>query len=91
VMYRTVAANLKDLENVNYDVLVFFSPSGIKSLYKNFPKFKQNKTRIACFGPTTAESVKEAGLKLDIHAPTAKAPSMTMALEQYILSVNKAK
>ncbi len=91
VMYRTVAANLKDLENVNYDVLVFFSPSGIKSLLKNFPKFKQNKTRIACFGPTTADAVKKAGLKLDIHAPNTKAPSMTMALEQYILEVNKGK
>lgn len=91
VMYKTVAANLKDLENVNYDVLVFFSPSGIKSLFKNFPKFKQNNTRIACFGPVTAEAIKKAGLRLDIHAPTPKAPSMTMALEQYIITANKAK
>lgn len=91
VMYKTIAANLKDLENVNYDVLVFFNPSGLKSLYKNFPKFKQNKTRIACFGPTTAEAVKKAGLKLDIYAPNPKAPSMTMALEQYIIAANKAK
>ena len=91
VMYKTVAANLKDLEKVNYDVLVFFSPSGIKSLFKNFPKFKQNKTRIACFGPTTAEAVIKAGLKLDIHSPNTKAPSMTMALEQYITVANKAK
>jgi len=90
IMFRTVASNLKDLENVNYDVLVFFSPAGIKSLFKNFPKFKQNKTRIACFGNTTAEAVKEAGLRLDIHAPTPKAPSMTMALEQYIIAANKA-
>ena len=91
VMYKTVAANLKDLEKVNYDVLVFFSPSGIKSLLKNFPQFKQNKTVIACFGPTTAEAVKKAGLRLDIHAPNPKAPSMTMALEQYIVAANKAK
>ena len=91
VMYKTVAANLKDLADVNYDVLVFFSPSGIKSLFKNFPKFKQNKTRIACFGVTTSEAVKKAGLKLDIFAPTPKAPSMTMALEQYIIAANKAK
>ncbi len=91
VMYRTVAANLQDLEKVNYDILVFFSPSGIKSLFKNFPKFKQNKTRIACFGPTTAEAVTKAGLKLDIHSPNPKAPSMTMALEQYIIAANKAK
>lgn len=91
VMFRTVASDLSDLANVNYDVLVFFTPAGIKSLFKNFPKFKQNKTRIACFGPTTAKAVKEAGLNLDIHAPSPKAPSMTMALEQYITAANKAK
>ena len=91
VMYRTVCSNLRDLANINYDVLVFFSPSAVTSLFKNFPKFKQNKTRIACFGPTTAKAVKEAKLKLDIHAPNPKAPSMTMALEQYIIAANKAK
>jgi len=91
VMYKTVASDLSDLANVNYDVLVFFTPSGIKSLFKNFPKFKQNKTRIACFGASTAQAVKEAGLKLDIHAPTPQAPSMAMALEQYIITANKAK
>lgn len=91
IMFRTVASDLSDLANVNYDVLVFFSPVGIKSLFKNFPKFKQNKTRIACFGPITAKAIKDAGLKLDIHAPNPKAPSMTMALEQYIVMANKAK
>lgn len=90
VMYRTVCSDLKDLANVNYDVLVFFSPSGIKSLLKNFPKFKQNKTRIASFGSTTALAVKDAKLKVDISAPNPKAPSMTMALEQYIIANNKA-
>ena len=91
VIYKTVCSNLSDLAKVNYDVLVFFSPSGIKSLFKNFPKFKQNKTRIAAFGPTTAKAVIDAGLKLDIHAPNPKAPSMTMALEQYIKAANKGK
>lgn len=91
VIYKTVCSDLSDLADVNYDVLVFFSPSGIKSLFQNFPKFKQNKTRIAAFGPTTAKAVKEAGLKLDIHAPMPAAPSMTMALEQYIAKVNKGK
>ena len=91
VIYKTVCSNLSDLAKVNYDVLVFFSPSGIKSLFKNFPKFKQNKTRIAAFGPTTAKAVIDAGLKLDIHAPNPKAPSMTMALEQYIKTANKGK
>lgn len=91
IIYKTVCSDLSDLADVNYDVLVFFSPSGIKSLFQNFPKFKQNKTRIAAFGPTTAKAVKEAGLKLDIHAPMPAAPSMTMALEQYISKVNKGK
>jgi len=89
IIYKTVCSDLSDLADVNYDVLVFFSPSGIKSLFQNFPNFKQNKTRIAAFGPTTAKAVEEAGLRLDIHAPTPNAPSMTMALEQYIKKVNK--
>lgn len=90
VLYRTVASDLSDLANVNYDMLVFFSPSGIKSLFKNFPKFKQNNTLIAAFGPTTARAAIDAGLKLDIHAPTPQAPSMTMALERYIQFGEKA-
>jgi uroporphyrinogen-III synthase len=84
ILYRTVSADLSDLADIKYDVLVFFSPSGIKSLYQNFPDFEQNSTRIACFGPSTAQAVREAGLRLDIEAPTSQAPSMTMALEQYI-------
>ncbi len=89
IIYKTVASDLSDLANVNYDVLVFFSPSGIKSLQKNFPNFKQNNTRIAAFGPTTAQAVIAAGLRLDIQAPIPSAPSMTMALEQYIKKSNK--
>lgn len=84
VMYRTVCSDLSDLSDVKYDVLVFFSPSGIESLFKNFPDFVQGETRIAVFGPTTAKAAEKAGLRIDINAPTAKAPSMTMALEQYI-------
>ncbi len=84
VLYRTVASDLSDLANVNYDMLVFFSPSGINSLLKNFPDFKQNNTLIAAFGPTTAKAVKEAGLNLNVHAPQPNAPSMTMAIEQHI-------
>jgi len=89
VIYKTVCSDLSDLSNVDYDVLVFFSSSGIKSLFQNFPKFKQRNTRIAAFGPTTAKAVIEAGLNLDIQAPVPNAPSMTMALEQYISKVNK--
>lgn len=84
VFYRTVCSDLSDLADVNYDMLVFFSPSGIESLLKNFPEFKQNKTRIAAFGTTTAAAVKEAGLKLDVHAPAPGLPSMSMAIESYI-------
>lgn len=89
VLYRTVSSDLSDFKEVNYDILVFFSPSCIKSLFHNFPDFKQNDIRIACFGPTTAQAVHEAGLRLDIEVPTVQAPSMTMALEQYIKKVNK--
>jgi len=84
ILYRTVSSDLSDLSDIKYDILVFFSPSGIKSLFQNFPGFTQNETRIACFGPATAKAVQDAGLRLDIQAPTAQAPSMTMALEQYI-------
>lgn len=86
ILYRTVASDLSDLEDVKYDVLVFFSPSGIESLLKNFPGFKQNGTKIAAFGPTTANAVKQNNLRLDIHAPLPQAPSMTMAIEQFIKS-----
>lgn len=89
ILYRTISSDLSDLKDVNYDILVFFSPSGIRSLLQNFPDFKQNDTRIASFGPSTARAVKEAGLRLDIQAPTPQAPSMTMALEQYIKNINK--
>ncbi len=89
ILYKTVSSDLSDLKDVNYDVLVFFSPSGIISLMKNFPEFEQNQTRIASFGTATAQAVTEAGLRLDIKAPTPQAPSMTMALEQYIKKTNK--
>lgn len=88
-LYRTVVSDLSDLENVFYDILVFFSPSGIESLFQNFPNFKQNDTRIAAFGNSTIDAVKEAGLTCNIQAPTPETPSMTMALEKYIKEVNK--
>ena len=88
VIYKTIASDLSDLAEVNYDIIAFFSPSGITSLFHNFPEFKQNKTRIAAFGPTTAKAVKEAGLILDIEAPHPNAPSMTGALEMYIRKAN---
>jgi len=89
IIYRTVCSDLSDLDDVTYDVLVFFSPSGIKSLFQNFPEFKQNETRIAAFGPTTIKAVEEKGLRVDIKAPQPEAPSMTMALENYIKEANK--
>ncbi|MDG1158630.1 MAG: uroporphyrinogen-III synthase [Flavobacteriales bacterium] len=84
VMYRTVCSDLSDLSDVKYDMLVFFSPSGIESLFKNFPDFTQGNTRIAVFGPTTAKATIDAGLRIDVNAPNQKAPSMTMAIENYI-------
>ena len=89
VLFKTVISDLSDLENVFYDVLVFFSPSGIKSLFENFPTFKQNDTRIAVFGNSTVKAAEEAGLQIDIAAPSKETPSMTMALEKYIKKVNK--
>ena len=91
VFYKTVISDLSDLANVYYDILVFFSPSGIDSLFHNFPDFKQNNTRIAVFGNTTIKAVKERGLRVDIAAPTPETPSMTMALEKYIQETNKKK
>jgi uroporphyrinogen-III synthase len=87
--YKTLVSDLSEYENVFYDILVFFSPSGIQSLFENFPNFKQNDTRIAAFGNTTVKAAEEAGLKVDIQAPTPETPSMTMALEKYIKDVNK--
>jgi uroporphyrinogen-III synthase len=89
ILYRTVSTDLTDLSDVNYDIIAFFSPSGVKSLFENFPDFKQNNTRIAAFGTATCQAVLDAGLRLDIEAPTAKALSMKMALEDYIKRVNK--
>ncbi|WP_445757175.1 uroporphyrinogen-III synthase [Polaribacter sp.] len=88
-LYRTMTSDLTDLENVFYDILVFFSPSGIESLFLNFPNFKQNETRIAAFGQSTVDAVKKSGLVCNIEAPTKETPSMTMALEKYIKEVNK--
>jgi uroporphyrinogen-III synthase len=89
ILYRTVSSDLSDLSMINYDVLVFFSPSGILSLLKNFPEFEQKDTIIASFGNSTAIAVKEAGLRLDLEAPLPNAPSMTMALDMFIKEYNK--
>ncbi|SCY39811.1 uroporphyrinogen-III synthase [Nonlabens sp. Hel1_33_55] len=82
--FKTVISDLSDLANVKYDVLVFFSPSGIESLFQNFPEFKQDGTRIAVYGNTTSQAAKDKGLRIDIQAPTPESPSMTMAIENYI-------
>ena len=91
IFYKTVISDLSDLRDVYYDILVFFSPTGIKSLFENFPDFKQNDTRIAVFGSTTEQEAIESGLRVDILAPTPETPSMTMALEKYIAEANKKK
>ena len=84
VMYRTVSHIFEAGELDGYDMMIFFSPSGIVSLKENLPNFEQGDTKIACFGPSTAAAIREAGLRLDLEAPTVEAPSMTMALEQYL-------
>lgn len=89
VLFRTVVSDLSDLKEVFYDIIVFFSPSSVQSLFDNFPDFKQNDTRLAAFGPTTQQALIDRGLILDIVVPTPEAPSMTMAVEQYITKYNK--
>ncbi len=84
VMYRTVSNDFAPDEKFDYDMLLFFSPSGIDSLLKNFPDFKQDEVKIGCFGATTAKAVRDAGFRLDIEAPSVKAPSMTAALDMYL-------
>jgi uroporphyrinogen-III synthase len=91
MLYRTVASDLSDLGDVYYDMLVFFSPGGIESLFKNFPDFKQNNTLIAAFGPTTANAVIKNNLRLDVHAPQPNAPSMTAAIENFVKESLKKK
>lgn len=89
VMYKTVASDLSDLSNVTYDVLVFFSPLGIHSLYENFPDFKQNETRMAVYGKSTTKAVEEKGLHPNIVAPAPETPSMSGALKAYLKKSNK--
>ena len=90
-LYKTVCSDLSDLEDVKYDMLVFFSPSGIESLYKNFPKFEQNGTKIAVYGNTTATAVEKAGLRIDVRAPQPEFPSMTIAIEKYVKDGKKGR
>lgn len=89
MMYKTVSSDLSDLSDVTYDVLVFFSPLGIKSLYENFPEFKQNDTRLAIYGKSTQKATEEQGLTINILAPAPNVPSMTTALENYLNLSNK--
>ncbi len=89
VFYKTMVSDLTHLRDVYYDILVFFSPSGITSLFKNFPDFEQKETRIAVFGNTTVKAAKDHGLTVNIMAPTPDTPSMTMALHKYIKETNK--
>lgn len=88
-MYRTISSDFSNVKEFDYDILVFYSPSGLKSLRENFPGFIQGDIKIAAFGPTTASAVEAEGLRLDIHAPNQKAPSMTMALDDFLKEFNK--
>ena len=87
-MYRTVASDLSDLSDITYDILVFFSPLGIESLYENFPDFNQNKTRIAVYGESTKKAVEAMGLHINIKVPSAGITSMCTGIENYISKAN---
>jgi uroporphyrinogen-III synthase len=84
IFYKTLASDLSHIDIKKYQMLIFFSPTGITSLFKNFPDFEQNSTIIGAFGPTTSKAVIDAGLKLNIEAPTKNFPSMTMAIEEFL-------
>ena len=88
-LYKTISTNFSDMKEFDYDILVFYSPSGIKSLKENFPGFVQGDIKIAAFGPTTACAVQSEGLRLDINAPNPKAPSMTMAIDDFLKEHNR--
>ncbi len=88
-LYKTICSDFSNVNNFDYDILVFYSPSGIKSLKENFPNFVQGETKIAAFGPTTACAVIQEGLRLDINAPNPKAPSMTMAIDDFLKEFNR--
>ncbi len=91
VMYRTVSNDFTEDEKFDYDMLVFFSPSGVLSLKKNFPNFEQKDIKIGCFGPTTAKAIRDAGLRLDLEAPSVKTPSMPAALDLYFKEIAKGE
>ena len=89
ILYKTISSDFSNLKEFDYDILVFYSPTGIKSLRENFPGFVQGDIKIAAFGPTTALAVEQEGLRLDINAPNPKAPSMTMALDEFLKDFNR--
>lgn len=89
VMYRTVSNPFPEGQAFDYDMVVLFTPAGVESLLKNFPDFKERNIKLACFGKATAKAVEEAGLTLDLEAPSAKAPSMTGSLDLYLEEHNK--
>ena len=88
-LYKTICSDFSNNNDFDYDILVFYSPTGIKSLKENFPNFVQGETKIAVFGPATASAVEQEGLRLDIVAPNPKAPSMTMALDDFLKEYNR--
>jgi uroporphyrinogen-III synthase len=89
VMFKTISSDFSKENGFDYDILIFFSPSGIKSLKENFPGFLQGDIKIGAFGPTTAEAVIKEGFRLDIEAPNPTAPSMTMALDNFLKDYTK--
>ena len=89
IFYKTVHSDISDLKDISYDIIALFSPAGVESLYKNFPDFKQQNTKIAVFGASTLKEAEQAGLKISIQAPLPEIPSMTMALEKYLEKTNK--
>ena len=89
ILYKIISNDLSDVDIKDYDILAFYSPSEIKSLFQNFPEYEQGETKIACFGPATTKAARAAKLRIDIQAPRPQIPSLTMAIEQYLKDWSK--
>lgn len=89
ILFKTVSSDLSDMKIENYDLVIFYSPTGIASLSENFPNYVQGDKKIGAFGPATAKAVKDSSLRLDLEAPTPEAPSMAKALELFIKKNHK--
>ncbi|MBS1588765.1 MAG: uroporphyrinogen-III synthase [Bacteroidetes bacterium] len=82
--FKTVSNDIAHVMRNAFDMIVFFSPFSVQTLFEHSPQYKQNGTLIGAFGPTTSKAIEEVGLRLDVKAPAPNAPSMVSALEKFL-------